>query len=58
MNKKPAKPEKIPFLQVKMPPDLHKAAHAKAEMMGVTLSLVVRAMLREWVENPQAKIIF
>jgi len=54
MKEKPVKS----LLQVQMDKKLLEKAHEKAKKNGITLSLVVRNLITEYVENPQAKLIF
>lgn len=46
------------LMQVQMPKSLLDKAKEKARKNDLTLSVVVRNLLTEYVENPQAKLIF
>jgi len=45
------------LLQVRLDRDLAEKAREKAEMQGLTLTQVVRFLLKEYAENPQGKLI-
>ena len=46
------------LLQVRIQKELAEKAGEKAKKSGLTLSAVVRNLIAEYVENPQAKLIF
>lgn len=46
------------LMQVQMPRILLDKAKEKSRKNDLTLSVVVRNLLTEYVENPQAKLIF
>jgi hypothetical protein len=46
-----AMPEKTKRFFVRIDPDLHQAAHARAAKQGHTLSDVIRALLIWWIKS-------
>jgi predicted HicB family RNase H-like nuclease len=44
-------PEKTKRFFVRIDPDLHQAAHARAAKQGHTLSDVIRALLIWWIKS-------
>lgn len=51
------KPELI-FLQVRMEKQIVEKAKEQAKKSGLSLSLVVRKLLEDYVNDPQPKLIF
>ena len=57
-NKHKDEPAEMKFLQVRMNSDLVDKAKERAKKSGLTLSLVVRRLLEDYVTDPQPKLIF
>jgi len=43
-------------MNVKISPDMLRAAHKKAKESGFTLSQIVRILLLKWINDPDMKI--
>lgn len=56
--KKNTTENKDKILQVKMDSETIEKAKDKAKKQGLTLSLVVRKLLEDFVNDPQPKLIF
>lgn len=50
--------QEVKVLQVRMKPDLVNKAKEKAQKSGLSLSLVVRRLIEDYVTDPQPKLIF
>lgn len=50
--------QEVKVLQVRMNPDLVNKAKEKAQKSGLSLSLVVRRLIEDYVTDPQPKLIF
>lgn len=57
-NKQKNEPAEMKFLQVRMNSDLVDKAKERAQKSGLTLSLVVRRLIEDYVSDPQPKLIF
>jgi len=57
-SKRKDEPAEMKFLQVRMNSDLVDKAKERAKKSGLTLSLVVRRLLEDYVTDPQPKLIF
>ena len=52
------KPQEMKTVQIRMSKELAEQASRKAKEAGLNLSQVVRVLLKEFLENPQGRIVF
>ncbi len=57
-SKQKNEPAKMKFLQVRMNSELVDKAKERAQKSGLSLSLVVRRLIEDYVNDPQPKLIF
>ena len=58
MKNKQKHEKEIKVLQVRMNPALVDKAKERAQKSGLSLSLVVRRLIEDYVNDPQPKLIF